>query len=217
MLKKIPTVALILVFASAAAMCQSRHEVSGAVTYSFSKSSTFQGPLDITENDKAVLKPSSAAGFLASYQYHWKPRHGLEANYGYFKNTQAYQVNNSLTGLPLPSSSIKTKIQEVTGAYVFHASKIWIFNPFLEGGAGVLFFTPTGNGDVTVGYSSETKPAFLYGGGADWKLSPKAALRLQYRGLIYRPGTFDAFTLVGFGSGSIAHIAQPSIGIVYHF
>jgi len=217
MFNKISTVALIVAFSSIAAMCQSRHEVSGAITYNFSKSSTFQGPIDITENDKAVLKPGSAAGFLASYQFHWKPRRGLEATYGYFKNTQAYQVSNSLTGLPLPSSSIKTKVQQLTGAYVFHPNKIWIFTPFLEGGAGVLFFTPTENGDVTVGYSSETKPAFLYGGGADLKLSPKASLRVQYRGLIYRPGTFNAFTLVGFGSGSIAHIAQPSIGIVYHF
>jgi hypothetical protein len=209
--------AALALLATAAAGQNSRHEVSGNFTYSFTTSTTFQGPINITENNQAVLKPSSGFGFLASYQFHWKPRHGFEANYGYLSNTQAYQVNNTLTGLPLPSISIKTHIQEVTGAYVYQTRKIWHFNPFLEGGAGVLFFSPQSNNNVTVGLSSETKAVYLYGGGADLKLSPKAAVRVQYRGLLYHPGTFNAYTLVGFSGGSIAHIAQPSVGIVYHF
>jgi opacity protein-like surface antigen len=219
MFKPILVVAVLLLLC-ACAFCQqqpSRHEVSGGATYSFTTSSTFQGPITITENPQAVLKPSSAAGFLGSYQYHLTPRHGLQVNYGWFRNTQAYQVNNTLTGLPLPSASVTASVQELTGAYVFHVKKIWLFNPFLEGGAGVLFFGPKTSSDVTVGLSSEQKAVYLYGGGADVKISPKVSVRAQYRGLLYWPPDFNVFALAGFGSGSIAHVRQPMVGVVYRF
>ena len=74
--------------------------------------------------------------------------------------------------------------------------------------------------------SQQTKPAFLYGGGFDYRifsilpvirkstLSKHLALRLEYRGLVYKAPDFNVQNLF---TGARGHLAEPSAGIVVKF
>jgi len=76
-------------------------------------------------------------------------------------------------------------------------------------------FDPTGNaGGFVFGAESQTKPAFVYGGGLDWKLTNSISFRAEYRGLVYNQPDFGLSSL---NSGAIAHTAQPSAGLVFRF
>jgi opacity protein-like surface antigen len=93
--------------------------------------------------------------------------------------------------------------------------RIFRLNPYVLAGTGALIFDPTGNsGGFVSGASSQTKLAFLYGGGADYDLSRHFILRAEYRGYVYgRPD----FGLGAVRSGATTHSAQPSAGIVFRF
>jgi hypothetical protein len=68
--------------------------------------------------------------------------------------------------------------------------------------------------------------AFLYGGGLDYRIfssiplirrypaSEHLALRLQYRGLVYKAPDFN---ISGLFTGAYGHLAEPSAGIVIQF
>ena len=58
--------------------------------------------------------------------------------------------------------------------------------------------------------STQSRPAFVYGGGSDYALSKGISLRLEYRGLVYLAPD------MGFSSvstGIVTHSAQPSAGL----
>jgi hypothetical protein len=81
-----------------------------------------------------------------------------------------------------------------------------VFNPNLE----FINGTP-----VSIGATRQTTPAFPYGGGVDYHLFSRFALRLQYRGLFYRAPDFH--TPVYLYTGAIGHMAEPSAGVVIRF
>ena len=74
--------------------------------------------------------------------------------------------------------------------------------------------------------SQQTKPTFLYGGGLDYQvfslvplirrstLTHHLALRLQYRGLLYKAPDFKVQNLF---TGAREHMAEPTIGVVVKF
>jgi len=64
------------------------------------------------------------------------------------------------------------------------------------------------------GATGQRALAFLYGGGADYRLRKAFALRVQYRGLIYKAPDFDVPSLY---TGVNGHMAEPSAGIVFKF
>ncbi|MCU1341331.1 MAG: hypothetical protein JWN92_754, partial [Candidatus Acidoferrum typicum] len=82
-------------------------------------------------------------------------------------------------------------------------------------GAGALVFDPRNNaGGLISGVQRQTRPAFVYGGGVDYRLVKHVALRLEYRGLVYdRPD----FGIAALSSNVLAHTAEPSAGLVLHF
>ncbi len=195
-----------------------RSEVSLGVPIELSKRSTFTKEGPAFQSERATLEPSTTYGILVSYRYHFARRHGVEVNYGFSRPTQNYNVVNIATNQLAGGISVQSRVQEMTAAYVFSPMQKSRFHPFLLGGAGVLKFDPTGNSQAgIVGLESQIKTAYLYGGGGELRFTKKFALRVQYRGLIYRPPTFSAFTLVGFGGGTLGHIAEPTIGVAYRF
>jgi len=104
--------------------------------------------------------------------------------------------------------------------------------PFVFAGAAALIFYPsydtnTINGVLTtIPASQQTRPAFLYGGGLDYRIfsrlpfirrssvSDHLALRLQYRGLLYKAPDFKVQNLF---TGDRGHMAEPMIGVVVKF
>lgn len=158
-----------------------------------------------------TLTPTTSGGVLASFRYHLKHLGALEANYSHTSNSQVYSV-------PANTYRVMNGITEFTGDLVvspFHFKKI---EPFFFAGGGSLKLRP-GNQYIdgnlsSVGAQSERTVAFLYGGGLDYPLKKSIALRMQYRGLLYKAPDFNVATLY---TGANGHMAEPSIGIVFKF
>jgi opacity protein-like surface antigen len=82
-------------------------------------------------------------------------------------------------------------------------------------GAGALTFSPTNNfGGIVIGSGRQAKAAFVYGGAADYDINGRFALRLEYRGLVYKRSDFG---LAPLNSDATTHTAQPSAGFVIRF
>jgi outer membrane immunogenic protein len=200
-----PGIATILVLASfAPAQDDGRFDASIGYIGVFSKTSS--APLGNT-----TLKPTTSGGILASFRYHFNHTHGIEVNFGHTSNTQVFTV-------PPDTFRVTTGITEYSGAYVlrpFHSRKI---DPFLFAGGGTLRFNPSNqyiDGFLSsFGASSQRALAVLYGGGVDYRVWRALAVRVQYRGLIYKTPDFRVPALF---TGVYGHMAEPSAGIVIKF
>lgn len=172
----------------------SRQDVAVQAFGSFVTSTTHNG-IDNTA--------TNSGGVLTSYRFFFSKHHGVEANYGYALNTQSYGAGAQTLG-------VKTNSHEVSGAYVFRMPFRKV-TPFALAGAGALFFNPK---DLR-GANTQTRPAFVYGVGADLNLTHRIFLRAEYRGFVYNSPTYDLPALAGLDR--VTHRAEPSIGFGYRF
>ena len=162
---------------------------------------------------------TDSSGVLATYRYYFDRHNGIEANYGWTSNTQTYN------GVGVDSNS-----NEISAAYVFRMPmKRW--SPFVLAGAGALVFGPnnlagaSSPGGVYHGPfqpvgaglnpNTQTRGAFVYGGGADINLTDHLFVRAEYRGFIYNSPTYDLAGLDGLDR--VTHRAEPSVGIGWRF
>jgi opacity protein-like surface antigen len=171
-----------------------KNEVSVQAFGSFVKSTTDNG----IEN-----KATNSGGVLGSYRYFFNAHNGVEANYGYSLNTQSYGSTSGVLG-------VKSYSHEVSAAYVFRLP-MRRFTPFVLAGAGGLIFDPKD----FVGANSQTRAAFVYGGGADFNLSQHVFVRAEYRGFVYNSPTYDIPGLAG--TDRTTHRAEPSVGFGYRW
>ena len=183
---------------------QGRFDVSIGGAGVFSKTST-------SSNGTVTLKPTSSGAILATFRFHFNRMHGIEANIGHTMNSQVFFI-------PPDNYRIHAGVTEYSGAYVFSPFQTARIEPFLFGGAGALRFNPDktyiDGFQSAFGASKQTSLAFLYGGGADYHLWRFLALRLQYRGLIYKAPNFTVPILF---TGAKGHMAEPAAGIVIKF
>jgi opacity protein-like surface antigen len=194
----------VLCLLTSTVLAQSRSDLSINAFGSFVTQSSGQ---------QVALAPTTSAGILATYRHALKQRHAVELNYAYTRNSQNYTLTD-LSGTQT-TSNIQSSVHEATADYVFTPRRSAKLSPFLLAGGGALVFAPTNNSNNTaVGAATEAKGVFVYGGGADYKLSGKIALRLEYRGLLYQAPDFNIF---GYSTGAWQHTAEPSGGIVYRF
>jgi outer membrane immunogenic protein len=171
-----------------------RSEVSVQAFGSFVKTTTDNGIQQSATN---------SGGVLANYRFFFTGDNGVEVNYGYSLNTQSY---DSATG-PL---GVKAHQHEATAAYVYR-HPLRHFTPFVEAGVGGLVFDPK---DTPVA-STQARAAFVYGGGADFRLTTRIFLRAEYRGLVYDSPTFGLSEAMG--ADRVTHRAEPSVGFGYRF
>ncbi|HXK59121.1 MAG TPA: porin family protein [Acidobacteriota bacterium] len=192
--------AAVLSLPSSAFAQEQRHEVSVQGAGSFTKDSEGNGISQHTTDSGA---------FLANYRYHLNRWLAVEGNYGYSRNT--YQ-----NFTPTNEFAVNANARQTTGALVLTipASAIRL-EPYVLVGGGVVAFDPRTDVIGTIaGADEETKAAFLYGGGANVRLVPHVALRLEYRGLAYgRPD----FGLTQLDSDATAHTALPTLGGSFRF
>lgn len=195
---------------------ENRYEFSLGGSAVFSKQST---------GNNTVLTPTNSGAVLVTGRYRFSEHNSLEINYSHTSNSQIYFAS------PL-TYRIKNTIAEYSGAYAFSFHESEKVEPFVFAGAAALVFYPGYNfntiNDVQtfLPASQQTKPAVLYGGGVDYRVfsilpfihkSPLAnhvALRLQYRGLVYKAPDFKVQNLF---TGARGHMAEPSVGIVVKF
>ena len=152
---------------------------------------------------------TDTGGFLLSYRYQFNRWLAADASYGYARNTQQNFTSSRQFG-------VQANVHQATGALVVTAPhRIFRLAPYVLAGTGALVFDPTGNAGGSVsGAQSQSKAAFVYGGGADYGLSRHFTLRAEYRGFVYGRPDFD---LAALHSGTTTHTAQPSAGIIFRF
>jgi len=146
---------------------------------------------------------TNSGGVLASYRYFFSTHHGVEANYGYARNTQNYTSAAGALG-------VNTNSHEVSGAYVFRMP-LHKVTPFALAGVGALVFDPRDY----AGVSTQTRAAFVYGAGADFNLTNHIFMRAEYRGFVYNSPTYDLPAVAGLDR--VTHRAEPSVGFGYRF
>jgi opacity protein-like surface antigen len=173
---------------------QGKNEVSVQAFGSFLKSTTDNGVRNSATN---------SGGVLGSYRYFFNAHSGVEANYGYSLNTQNFLSTGGTLG-------VKSYSHEISAAYVFRMP-MKRFTPFVSAGAAALVFDPK---DFQ-GADSQSRAAFVYGGGADFNISHHVFVRAEYRGFVYSSPTYNLTALDG--TDRITHRAEPSIGFGYRF
>jgi opacity protein-like surface antigen len=175
---------------------QHKSEVSVQALGSFLKSSS---------KDGVDHSATNSGGVLASYRYFFDRHNGVEVNYGYTRNTGTY-------GLATGPFGVNTDNHEISADYVFRFP-LRRFTPFVLGGAGALIFDPRDSS--LTGATTQTRAAFVYGGGADFSISSRIFVRAQYRGLVLNSPTYDTAALNGVDR--VSHLAEPSIGFGFRF
>lgn len=181
-----------------------RNEVSVQGAGFFTKDSNYNGIRQQT---------TDSGGLLVSYRNRFSGLFGGDLSYGYTRNTQ-----QSFT--PTGSFNVQTNIHQATGALLVSSpARIFGLSPFALAGAGALTFNPTNNrannrGGFAPGADLQAKATFVYGGGADFDINDNFALRLEYRGLVYKRPDFGLALL---NSNAVTHTAQPSAGFVVRF
>ena len=173
---------------------EGRQDVAVQAFGSFVKTTTHNG------SDNSA---TDSGGVLASYRFFFSKHHGFEADYGYARNTQSYASAGGSLG-------VKTNSHEISGAYVFRMpfGKV---TPFGLAGLGALVFDPVN----LARSSSQTRATFVYGAGADFKLTHHLFMRAEYRGLFYNSPTYDLAALNRLDRTT--HRAEPSVGFGYRF
>jgi outer membrane immunogenic protein len=164
----------------------------------------------VSQADKPFVKQTSTLGkgLYVGYRYLLTPNGGLEANYSYSRFT-----NKFITQYGAANARVYTSMQEATFAYV-RSFEFKRFNPFLEGGGGLLFFSPLGFKSTSYDTEQTKELTVLFGGGIAYELSPSWDLRVQYRGQVFNTTNFG---LAQFPLSRRYIMSQPAIGLAYHF
>jgi hypothetical protein len=169
------------------------------------------------------------ANIFGSIGVRFKPKHSFVFDFGWAHNSQVYLTSEDF--------HVLTTITEYSGAYMYSPVRKGHFEPFVLAGIAGLHFSPRStyvffpllpnnipnNVLANVGASTQTRPAFLYGLGVDYHIPsfPRVALRLQYRGFLYKQPDFNVSSstngALSFFTGTYGHMAEPSVGLVFRF
>jgi opacity protein-like surface antigen len=193
-------ISILLVSLSASAQ-ENRSEISIQGTGLFTKS---------TSRNAAAYSATGSGGFLGTYRYHLNHWISLEAAYGYSQDTQKYVLVSD-------AFRIQSGNHQFTGTMILNLptrshSRL---SPYVLVGGGALLFTPNGNQfNSLAGAGSQAKGALVYGAGANYALTKAIALRMEYRGLVYRTPDFG---FGGLATNSITHTSMPTAGLSFRF
>jgi hypothetical protein len=158
-----------------------------------------------------AVQPTDSGAYFASFRWIFRPHHGLEFRFGRTRDSEIFLVNGN-------RFRILTTAAEWGGSYVLRPLPGSKLQPFLSAGAGALRLTVRNtyiNGiQSDLGASGQTALAFSYGGGLDYALWRALALRVEYRGLLFRQPNFG---LQQFFTGARTHLAEPAVGLVVRF
>jgi len=188
----------VLLFGASAAAQDGRSQVTAQATATIIKDSTGQG---------ISQEATRSGGFLVGYSYQFHRWAGVEANYGYTRDSHRYAGG-------FGPSEIRSDIHQVTGSFVLHVPlETSIVRPYALAGAGALIFNP--RDEVTLqGADQQARGVFLYGGGVNFDLVRNFGVRAEYRGFLYKAPDFKSLSL---DVDKFTHLAQPSAGVYFRF
>jgi len=149
----------------------------------FAVGATRQLSQSLTSNGPASVWTTDSTGLLAQFRAHPMEGTAVELNYQYTQLTEQY--SSPVGGGVFVSTSIPTKFQEVTGAFLFESHMRGI-RPFLSLGGGAIDFSPT-----VAGYHNQWRGTGLAEFGFDLPAGRHFGVRVQGRGLFYRAPNFN--------------------------
>jgi len=157
--------------------------------------------------NSAIQSATLGKGALVGYRFMLTPSNAIQGNYQYSQFDMKYAGNYG-------PARVHTFLQEFAVSYV-HSFVFKNFNPFLQGGAGLLHFQSVNDtGTTNNGAKTSKAYGFLFGGGIAYELSPSWDLRVQYRAYLLK--SFD-FGLSQYSTNRYFIMQQPAIGFAYHF
>jgi len=149
---------------------------------------------------------TSSGGVLATYRFFFTSHHGVEADYGYTRDTQQFNAPSGLAG-------VETDMHEFSASYVYRFT-LGRVKPFATAGVGGVVFDPLiGSGALVSQPGTQSRAAFVYSAGADITITSHLSLRAQYRGLVYKAPDFAS----GVGADSAMNFSEPAAGLVWRF
>ncbi len=140
---------------------------------------------------------------MAGFRYNSSRRFAIEADYDFFRNSEKFVSNSSVTRIP-------TNVHALTAVGIVQLPALRTIRPFALSGFGLMLFEPR----EAFGTGSQARRTFVYGGGFDVPVIRHIALRAQYRGFVYKPPDFDTSTVQ---VDKFSHAAVPSAGLVFTF
>jgi opacity protein-like surface antigen len=150
---------------------------------------------------------TNSGGLLVGYSYQFSKWFEAQGDYGYSRNTQNFVAAGGPT-------AVQADVHEATGVLVAHLPiRLKRVQTYLLGGGGAVIFDPTEKYIVT-GAGRQSRGAFVYGGGANFRVTNVFAIRAEYRGLVYK---IPDFGLDSLNLDKFTHLAQPSAGFVFRF
>jgi hypothetical protein len=198
------------------------------------------GHFDFSLNATAVFTKQSSGngitqtateggGGFGTFRVRFNRKHSFVFDYGRYRNSQIYRTFDDF--------HILAQISEYSFAYMFTPFQKGRFEPFLLAGGGPLRFSPRStwvifpplsgnipnNIQINLNAAKQTELAVLYGLGVDYRVPSLThlAIRLQYRGFLYKDPDFKIDTssgsAVSFFTGARSHMAEPSVGLVFRF
>jgi hypothetical protein len=186
-----------------------------------------------TSGNTISEQATKAGGGSAGYRFRLSASSALEGRYGFSRNSQKYTIGGAVSSIPV-------YLSEISGSYVYSFGKSRSIQPFLEGGGGLVLFSPGNYGggattaanpfgygvtDPTVtttvptyggssGLPKQAKGMIVYGAGFDVPASSHLNVRFEFRGLGYKVPDFGAAALQ---TGSFTFAYEPSVGVAYRF
>lgn len=204
--------------------------VDGQVTLTRSPTTntSYSNGTEFTRQDQST---SDSGGGSATFHQSFRPWLGYNVNFGFNRFVEDYKSEAAFTPTSTPGVStlsysnigaIRTNMYDLTVAYVFEGPRRKRFNTFGQFGGGGLFFRPADN---SVGAKNQIRPAMVFGGGVNYKLTSRLDLRAEYRGLFYKS---PDFTIPSPAPGYDAThqfpmsrlftvTSTPVLSLVYHF
>ena len=181
------------------------------------------GLLPRKANGNAISETGTqAGGASAGYRFHLNASSALEGRYGFSRNSQKYTISGAVSSIPV-------YLSEISGSYVYNFTSLQHIQPFLEGGGGLILFSPSNYGGgatataaavdpvyggSSVGLNKQAKGMFVYGAGADVPVSSHLYFRAEFRGLGYKTPDFG---MAPYQTNAFSFAYEPSVGVAFRF
>jgi opacity protein-like surface antigen len=180
---------------------------------------------------QVMQSAAPSAGVFGSFHQSFTPWLGYNVHFGFTRFTEHYSnaqesILTPTTTVPASSSfirgNLRTNMYDLTVSSAIEGPRTKRISTFTEVGGGGLFFTPL---STETGASRQTRPALVFGVGANFKLSPKLDLRAEYRGLFYKSPDFNLTDITPGVTGTnqfpmtrlFTVTSTPEVSLVYHF
>ncbi len=154
-------------------------------------------PLSGSSTTQVTQGASPSVGAFGTLHQSFSRWLGYNVNFGYTRFSENYSngqsvvptsTSSSATTSSLIRGSVRTNMMDLTVAGVIEGPRTQRFSTFAQVGGGGLFFEPI---DSNIGAKQQTRPAMVFGTGANFKLTDRLSLRAEYRGLFYKSPDFN--------------------------